>query len=171
MPYFRFPEYLELKKWTKFSNREPDIITKDRPRKLYRGKKRLAMWMYNPHLKRFMTWALSVKVGDYIFNGTANSRVEDFYFIWANEGAWRRCKKSRNWFLEDVIFKTNNGWAAANSLFECGPAKSVDEIRSLYKNLFNVDVELDEFGQMKNFLDIPKEDLFEKQYQLLNYDW
>lgn len=40
-----------------------------------------------------------------------------------------------------------------------------------FSNIAAQDVELDEFGQMKNFLDIPKEDLFEKQYQLLNYDW
>ena len=103
------------------------------PKKLWRGKKRLCKPMLCGDSK-ILNWALQVKVGDYI--GTClghNRQVAKIEYLWQNEGLWRRFKKNRSWFLEEVIFQDTTGGSHACPGGGCAfPPEPVEKILRYY---------------------------------------
>lgn len=78
--------------------------------KLFKGKKRLALKRINTRHREILTWALSVKPGDYVASceGT-NRKVAKVKPIWRNEGEFMRGNPNRTYFLDEVIIEDTHG--------------------------------------------------------------
>jgi len=115
---------------------------------LYKGKSRLCKKLFHSFDKDLLTWALSVKVGDYISTCEGcNRKVASIGYFWNNEGLWQRGKKNRNWFLSEVVFTDSNGRKHYCPGGGCAsPKESNEMIINRFKEHWSITVELDEFG-------------------------
>ena len=80
------------------------------PKKLYKGKKRLAMRHLYASKRKVLQWALTIKPGDYVATCEGfNRKVERIEYCWANFGLWHAKGQNKTWFLDEVIFHDTSG--------------------------------------------------------------
>jgi len=106
------------------------------PTKLWEGNKRLALSFLGKR-KEILTWAIGVRIGDYIATCEGcNRKVDDIEYIWKNEGASRRGKPNKTWVLDEVIFTDTNGRVHYCPGGGCAlPKESIKEIEQYHREL------------------------------------
>ncbi len=122
-----------------------------KPKKLYKGKKRICLKHLCSEFKRLLKWALTINVGDYIATCEGcNRKVAKIEYIWYNEALWRgKNKPNAHWWLAEVALTDTNGRYHVCPGGGCAlPKETVEQIKSYFKNDWNEDVELDEFGEI-----------------------
>lgn len=107
------------------------LALKTPPNRLWRGKRRLVHKL-EKGLSR-LRWTLSLKPGDYVAMCRGyNVRVQEVTYFWANEGAYRRRRPNKTWYLEDVRIEDVYGnLHYANSC--CWPAETPEQVTEYFR--------------------------------------
>lgn len=106
--------------------------------KLWKGKKRLAKRMLGSRLGsrfRLLTWALTIKEGDYIATCEGcNRKVTKIEVDWRNEGIWRRSRANKTWFVDEVCFTDTRGRLHFCPGGGCAyPAETPEEVTAYFR--------------------------------------
>ena len=112
------------------------MIYKNKPRKLWRGKKRIALKWLASWEKPQLEWAINIKPGDWI--GTCNGcnrQVVDIQYRWYSSRCYNPCGTNiKTQIISEVRFEDTNGrWHYCPGGGCAFPVESIDEIESYYK--------------------------------------